>query len=261
MKTCSPRIHGRLIAVHQSRWHSVGSMDLRPETCFGGSFDGIRHLRCFAPGTRCQRLTQHDQGSRSRGGQGRCGKRRCGPVAPPVAPVAAHLLHVVNAHVGGDLLPTCGGRSRSAPASRCPDVRRPPPVPYRGRTAPPPGQCRYERLGPMSSTGTSWHNTLKFSRRDAGVRSRRSAPSSRWLLVQDAPVVVLDEPTTPLDPATARRVRAAPRTTLSRRTVLLVTHDPLAVADVDRVVTLEVGADPDGRPGGEDGRTTGGPRL
>ena len=81
----------------------------------------------------------------------------------------------------------------------------------------------------MSSTGTSWNSTLTFLRIDASVRSRRSTPSSRRLL------------TAPLDPATAKRVKAAPRTTLSRRTVLLVTHDPLAVAEADRFVTLEVG--------------------
>ena len=72
-------------------------------------------------------------------------------------------------------------------------------------------------------------------------------------------MVVLDEPTTPLDPATARRVRPAPRTALSGRTVLLVTHHPLAVADADRVVTLKLERS-DGRTGGEEA-ATGGPRL
>jgi ATP-binding cassette subfamily B protein len=61
------------------------------------------------------------------------------------------------------------------------------------------------------------------------------------LLVQDAPVVVLDEPTAALDGATSSRVMAAIRTALAGRTVIIVTHDPLAMAVADRVVGLEHG--------------------
>jgi ABC-type transport system involved in cytochrome bd biosynthesis fused ATPase/permease subunit len=51
-------------------------------------------------------------------------------------------------------------------------------------------------------------------------------------------VLVLDEPTTGLDPDTARRVLAPLRTAAQGRTVLLITHDPVAAEFADRVVHL-----------------------
>ncbi len=61
------------------------------------------------------------------------------------------------------------------------------------------------------------------------------------LLVQDAPVVVLDEPTAALDRATAVRVMQATRRALAGRTVIIVTHDPSAMAVADRIVQLDTG--------------------
>ena len=61
------------------------------------------------------------------------------------------------------------------------------------------------------------------------------------LLIQDAPVVVLDEPTVGLDADTARSVLRALRAMLSGRTVILITHDPVALEFADRVVGLESG--------------------
>jgi ABC-type transport system involved in cytochrome bd biosynthesis fused ATPase/permease subunit len=49
---------------------------------------------------------------------------------------------------------------------------------------------------------------------------------------------VLDEPTTGLDPETARRVLTPLRTAAQDRTVLLITHDPVALEFADRVVHL-----------------------
>jgi ABC-type transport system involved in cytochrome bd biosynthesis fused ATPase/permease subunit len=68
------------------------------------------------------------------------------------------------------------------------------------------------------------------------------------LLVHDAPVVVLDEPTASLDRETAGRVMRALRVALEGRTVIVVTHDPVAMEVADRVVRLERGrlATPDG---------------
>jgi ATP-binding cassette subfamily B protein len=61
------------------------------------------------------------------------------------------------------------------------------------------------------------------------------------LLVQDAPVVLLDEPTASLDRETAERVMRAIRVALEGRTVIIVTHDPVAMQVADRVVRLERG--------------------
>jgi ABC-type multidrug transport system fused ATPase/permease subunit len=62
------------------------------------------------------------------------------------------------------------------------------------------------------------------------------------LLVQDAPVVVLDEPTAALDTDTARDVMRSLRTLLAGRTVIVITHDPVALEVADRVVELSAGA-------------------
>jgi energy-coupling factor transport system ATP-binding protein len=55
-------------------------------------------------------------------------------------------------------------------------------------------------------------------------------------------LLVLDEPTTGLDPDTARRVLAPIRTAFADRTVLLITHEPVALEFADRIVRLEDGA-------------------
>ncbi|WP_345751757.1 thiol reductant ABC exporter subunit CydC [Microbacterium rhizophilus] len=72
-----------------------------------------------------------------------------------------------------------------------------------------------------------------------------------------ATLLVLDEPTAHLDPASADRVRAAIRARAARATVVLATHEPetLALASA----TVAVGAA--GRPDGSDGFSTGALRL
>jgi subfamily B ATP-binding cassette protein MsbA len=68
-----------------------------------------------------------------------------------------------------------------------------------------------------------------------GQRQRLSMARA---LLRGSPVLVLDEPTTGLDVETARRVLAPLRTSASDRTVLLITHDPVAAEFADRVVHL-----------------------
>ncbi|MCJ8505443.1 ABC transporter ATP-binding protein/permease [Kocuria flava] len=77
-------------------------------------------------------------------------------------------------------------------------------------------------------------------------------------LLRDAPVVVLDEATTGLDPEAAREVVAALRRLVRGRTSLAVTHDAALALSADRVLWLQDGrilldgtpaellADPDG---------------
>ncbi|WP_022929889.1 ABC transporter ATP-binding protein [Patulibacter americanus] len=69
---------------------------------------------------------------------------------------------------------------------------------------------------------------------------RRRVAIARTLL-RDAPVLVLDEPTTGLDAATRDGLLDPLRTLTSRATTLVVTHDPAVLAWADRVVVLADG--------------------
>jgi thiol reductant ABC exporter CydD subunit len=71
---------------------------------------------------------------------------------------------------------------------------------------------------------------------------RRVAIARAFL--RDAPLVILDEPTADLDPASAEAVGAAVERLLAGRTVLLVTHRPELEARADRVVVLGAGQVP-----------------
>ncbi|HEX4431471.1 MAG TPA: ABC transporter ATP-binding protein [Frankiaceae bacterium] len=58
-------------------------------------------------------------------------------------------------------------------------------------------------------------------------------------VVSKAPLMLLDEPTASLDPASAAAVITAIERCAAGRTVLMVTHDPLLAAIADQVVTLD----------------------
>ena len=62
------------------------------------------------------------------------------------------------------------------------------------------------------------------------------------VFLRDAPLVVLDEPTADLDPASVALVAAAVRRLQAGRTVLLIAHRPELVEAADRVVRLADGA-------------------
>jgi subfamily B ATP-binding cassette protein MsbA len=72
-----------------------------------------------------------------------------------------------------------------------------------------------------------------------GQRQRLSLARA---LLRGSKVLVLDEPTTGLDPDSARRILAPLRAAAAGRTVLLITHDPVAVEFADRVIHLEGGS-------------------
>ncbi|HET7515790.1 MAG TPA: thiol reductant ABC exporter subunit CydD [Gaiella sp.] len=76
--------------------------------------------------------------------------------------------------------------------------------------------------------------------RSLSTGERRRIALARAFL-RDAPLVILDEPTADLDPASARAVHAAIDRIRTGRTALLVAHRPELAALADRVVSIEAG--------------------
>ena len=79
---------------------------------------------------------------------------------------------------------------------------------------------------------------------EAGLRfsggERHRIAFARTLL-QDAPIVILDEPTVSLDPHTEQEVLATMLEVFADKTVVLITHHLQGVQDMDRVLFLEDG--------------------
>ena len=80
-----------------------------------------------------------------------------------------------------------------------------------------------------------------------GQRGRRLSGGQRQriaiarAMIRDAPVLVLDEPTTGLDAASAERVLEPLRRLMSGRTTLVISHNLLTVRDADEIVVLDGG--------------------
>jgi ABC-type multidrug transport system fused ATPase/permease subunit len=60
-------------------------------------------------------------------------------------------------------------------------------------------------------------------------------------LVRDAPVLILDEPTTALDAGSSRRILEPLRRLMSGRTTIVISHNLLAAAEADWIVVLDHG--------------------
>jgi ABC-type multidrug transport system fused ATPase/permease subunit len=60
-------------------------------------------------------------------------------------------------------------------------------------------------------------------------------------MIRDAPILLLDEPTTSLDAESTRRVLAPMRRLMTGRTTLVISHNLLTVADADQILYLEHG--------------------
>ena len=75
--------------------------------------------------------------------------------------------------------------------------------------------------------------------RVSGGQARRIAIARA--LLRDAPILLLDEPTEGLDAGTERALMDAVRVLMQGRTTLLITHRPVALADMDEVLVMERG--------------------
>jgi ATP-binding cassette subfamily B protein len=60
-------------------------------------------------------------------------------------------------------------------------------------------------------------------------------------MIRDAPVLLLDEPTTGLDAESTRRVLEPLRRLMAGRTTIIISHNLLTVTDADLIVVLEQG--------------------
>jgi ABC-type multidrug transport system fused ATPase/permease subunit len=73
----------------------------------------------------------------------------------------------------------------------------------------------------------------------SGGQRRRVAVARA--LIRDAPVLLLDEPTTGLDPAAEASLIASLTAATRDKTVILVSHQPKLIASADHIVRLEAG--------------------
>jgi ABC-type multidrug transport system fused ATPase/permease subunit len=60
-------------------------------------------------------------------------------------------------------------------------------------------------------------------------------------MIRDAPILLLDEPTTGLDADAAQRILDPLRRLMSGRTTIIISHNLLTVADADQIIYLEHG--------------------
>ena len=73
----------------------------------------------------------------------------------------------------------------------------------------------------------------------SGGQARRIAIARA--LLRDAPVLLLDEPTEGLDAATEQALMDAVHRLMAGRTVLLITHRPVALAEMDEILVMDQG--------------------
>jgi ABC-type multidrug transport system fused ATPase/permease subunit len=60
-------------------------------------------------------------------------------------------------------------------------------------------------------------------------------------MIRDAPVLVLDEPTTGLDNEAAQRILEPLRRLINGRTTIVISHNLVAIREVDRILRLDDG--------------------
>lgn len=86
------------------------------------------------------------------------------------------------------------------------------------------------------------YQTVLGNRGDTLSGGQRQRVAIARALVRDAPIVLLDEPTTGLDPASKSLVETSLRELTRGRTTVVITHDLSMIQGLDRVLWLENGA-------------------
>ena len=80
-----------------------------------------------------------------------------------------------------------------------------------------------------------------------GQRGRRLSGGQRQriaiarAIIRDAPILILDEPTTGLDDASTERILAPLRRLMSGRTTIVISHNQMTLGDATAIVTVEAG--------------------
>lgn len=70
---------------------------------------------------------------------------------------------------------------------------------------------------------------------------KRQRISIARAFLKDAPILILDEPTSSLDPLTERAILTAMRELRRHRTTLIIAHRMSTVRDADRIIVFERG--------------------
>ncbi|GHF40663.1 ATP-binding cassette domain-containing protein [Streptomyces morookaense] len=96
----------------------------------------------------------------------------------------------------------------------------------------PPQHPRKVRFRPADRAATPVESVETFLL--SGGQCQRLAIARA--MIRDAPVLVLDEPTTSLDAESARRLPGPLRLFMAGRTTTLISHHPLTARAADRVV-------------------------